>query len=75
MTAAGCCRWHTWTSSPGPLESIDSPDVRVAPVAEVRGLAFDHDWIVERLRSEYRNVPDPRELLEDPHPAGTAAPA
>lgn len=52
------------------LESLDSTDVRVAPVVEVQGLTFDHDRIVElavqRLRSEYRDVPDPRGLLEEP---------
>lgn len=52
------------------LESFNSPDVRVAPVSEVQGLAFDHDLIVElavqRLRSEYQDVPDPRALLKEP---------
>lgn len=52
------------------LESLDSADVRVAPVIEVQGLAFDHDRIVElavqRLRAEYQDVPDPRGLLEEP---------
>lgn len=42
----------------------------MAPVAELQGLAFDHDRIVElaveRLRSEYRDVPDPRALLKEP---------
>ena len=52
------------------LESLDSADVRVAPVVEVQGLAFDHDRIVklavQRLRVEYEDVPDPRGLLEEP---------
>ena len=52
------------------LGPLASPDAIVTPVAEVSGLAFDHDRIVElaveRLRSEYRHVPDPRGLLEEP---------
>ena len=46
------------------------PDVQVSPVAQVSGLAFDHDRIValamERLRAEYRYAPDPRGLLDEP---------
>lgn len=42
----------------------------MAPVDEARGLAFDHDRIVElavdRLRTEYEDRPDPRELLAEP---------
>ena len=52
------------------LERVDTTEVRLAPIAEVRGLAFDHDRIValavERLRAEYQETPDPRGLLEEP---------
>ena len=50
------------------LESIDPADVRAAPVADVQGLAFNRivGVAVERLRSEYRDVPDPRGPLEEP---------
>ena len=44
--------------------------VRVAPIGEARGLAFDHDRIVDlaavRLRAEYDSSPDPRALLDGP---------
>lgn len=44
--------------------------VHVTPVSHSRGLAFDHDRIVdlavEHLRTEYQQSPDPRRLLGDP---------
>ncbi len=52
------------------LANAGNPDVQVSPVAQVSGLAFDHDRIValavERLRAEYRYAPDPRGLLDEP---------
>lgn len=45
-------------------------DALVAPVAALPPLAFDHDKIVafavEHVRAEYRDVPDPRGLLDEP---------
>ncbi|MEV7632920.1 NUDIX hydrolase [Microbacterium sp. NPDC089318] len=45
-------------------------DALIAPVATLPPLAFDHDRIVEfaveHLRSEYRDAPDPRGLIEAP---------
>lgn len=52
------------------VESLDGEGMRLAPVAGISGLAFDHDHIVglavERLRAEYAETPDPRGLLENP---------
>lgn len=52
------------------LANAGTPDVHLSPAAQVSGLAFDHDRIValavERLRAEYRYVPDPRGLLDEP---------
>ena len=52
------------------LTAAVSDAVRLTRVSDARGLAFDHDEIVqravERLRSEYDDAPDPRGLLEEP---------
>ncbi len=45
-------------------------DVAVRPCAEARGLAFDHDAIVElaaeHVRAGYRERPDPAGLVTEP---------
>lgn len=46
-----------------------SDRTRLAPVADVRGLQYDHDRIVAfavaELRSDYRHLPDPAHLIAD----------
>ncbi|MGY1592273.1 NUDIX hydrolase [Geodermatophilus sp. SYSU D00708] len=53
-----------------PVLAARPVDVVVRPVEEVRGLLFDHDEIVERaaarLRTAYRERPDPEGLLDEP---------
>ena len=52
------------------LGGASADGVQVTPVSDSRGLAFDHDRIVdlavEHLRTEYQESPDPRRLLGDP---------
>lgn len=52
------------------LSSLETAEIRLVPVDEARGLAFDHERIVAlavaRLREEYHDRPDPRGLLAEP---------
>lgn len=57
-------------SAVGPVLGARPDDVCLRPVAEARGLPFDHDRIVElavdRLRADYGERPDPEHLLDEP---------
>lgn len=49
---------------------LDPTRARLAPVAEVSGLEYQHDEIVaaaaEALRADYRSAPDPARLVDEP---------
>ena len=54
----------------GPVLDARHDDVRLAPVARLPELKFDHDAIVgmavEEVRARYRRRPDPEALLPEP---------